>query len=326
MAIGSGLAASLGIGQETTYGTPVAPTRWYEFNSEDIALEKMIVQGEGLRSGDRIRRAARRNFTTRQGAGSFDLNVPTKGLGLLLRHLMSTTATPVQQGATTAYLQTYALGTEALSFTGQVGLPDTGGTVRPKTAHGCVVTGWEFSVDTSGILTLKVDVDAEDVEHTTALTAPSYVTASEFHFAHGSVTFDTVAVANVLSASVAAGIAVKTDRFFLGAAGLKARPILNDFSDVTGSLEVEFGDLTTIQNRYTADTAVAVVLLFEAAVISGAFKETLKFTLPSAYFDTGTPQVGGPDVLTQSVDFTSLANSSGAALTIDYISTDVTVT
>ena len=37
MAIRSGLAAQIGIGVESTVGTAVTPTRFYEFNDESIA-------------------------------------------------------------------------------------------------------------------------------------------------------------------------------------------------------------------------------------------------------------------------------------------------
>ena len=36
MAIRSGLASQIGIGAETTYGTPVTPTEYIEFNSESL--------------------------------------------------------------------------------------------------------------------------------------------------------------------------------------------------------------------------------------------------------------------------------------------------
>ena len=48
MSIGTGLAASLGVAAETTFGTYVAPTRFYEFNSESLAKVKNFVQGGGL--------------------------------------------------------------------------------------------------------------------------------------------------------------------------------------------------------------------------------------------------------------------------------------
>ena len=47
MAVGSGLSATFGIATETVPLTPVAVTRFAEFDSETMALKKGMVQGAG---------------------------------------------------------------------------------------------------------------------------------------------------------------------------------------------------------------------------------------------------------------------------------------
>ncbi len=149
MAIGSGLGASFGAAPEVTYGTYVAPTKHYEFSpssGEDLKKQQTFVQGGGLAAGTLAQRGTRRAMTAESGAGSITMDVPNKSFGLLLQALMGTTVTPVQQGATTAYLQTHALADNfGKNLTLQKGVPQTDGVVKPYTFLGSKVTGAEFS-------------------------------------------------------------------------------------------------------------------------------------------------------------------------------------
>lgn len=134
MAIGSGLAAQIGFAAESTYGTYVAPTRFLEFNKADLKKVKNTVQGGGLAAGRFAQLGSRRAVTSEAAAGSVEMEVINKGFGLLLAHLLGSSATAVQQGGSTAYLQAHTLGDNfGKSLTTQVGVPDLTGTVRPYT-------------------------------------------------------------------------------------------------------------------------------------------------------------------------------------------------
>ena len=109
MAGGSGLWAQLGIAPEVTYGTFVAPTKFIEFTKESLVLKKTTAQSAGIAAGRLMALSSRRVVTQREVSGSVDLEVTNKAMGLILQSLMGTTVTPVQQGATAAYLQTHTL-------------------------------------------------------------------------------------------------------------------------------------------------------------------------------------------------------------------------
>src|SRR5690349_20485542 len=102
----SGNDARLGIAKETTYGTRVAPTRFYPFTAESLAYEYNKYRSQALGMGRWTRPAIR---TTSMGTGNIEGEVPTTGLGYLLDGLHGNTVTPVQQAATTAYVQTHTL-------------------------------------------------------------------------------------------------------------------------------------------------------------------------------------------------------------------------
>jgi hypothetical protein len=113
---------------ETTYGTFVAPAKFIEFTKESLVLKKTTAQSAGIAAGRLLPLSSRRVVTRKEVTGSFDMEIANKGMGLMLQALMGTTVTPVQQAATTAYLQTHTLASVAgKSLTIQKGVPLTSG-------------------------------------------------------------------------------------------------------------------------------------------------------------------------------------------------------
>ena len=165
MAVGAGLSASFGIATETTVGTPVAVTRFYEFDSETLSMKKHTAQGVGLRQGALTKRGARRILTGREAGGDVSLDVVTNGFGLLLQHMLGSftaTATSVGGGL---YQQVHNIGTlNGKSFTAQVVDPDTSGVLTQEafTYPGCKITAWDLSVAAGAQAKLKLTIDALD--------------------------------------------------------------------------------------------------------------------------------------------------------------------
>src|SRR5688500_13110150 len=107
MGVAIGQQTVFGIGEETTYGTAVAPTRFYEISSESLALATNKITSNAMRPGGyNPRLSSRRIVSSRAAAGDVKIDVITKGMGLFLKYLLGPALTPtvVQQGGTTAYL------------------------------------------------------------------------------------------------------------------------------------------------------------------------------------------------------------------------------
>lgn len=165
MAVGSGLSATFGIVQEVTPGTPVAVTRFYEFDKETLSEKKHTVQGAGLRGGGLFKRGSRRVQTAREAGGTVGFDVPTAGLGLMLQNMFgsfSTTATSVGGGLFQQIHNTGSL--QGKTFTTQVVKPDYSGvlTQNAYTYTGCKITDWTISGQTEAQLKLEVTIDAWD--------------------------------------------------------------------------------------------------------------------------------------------------------------------
>lgn len=181
MSIGSGISAQLGIATETTPGTPVAVTRFVEFDSETMAMKKHTVQGAGLRGGSLVKRGIRRNVVAREAAGDIAFDVPTNGIGLFLQHMLgsfSATATSIGGGM---YQQIHNIGSlQGKAFTLQIVKPDTSGTLSADafTYPGCKVSDWELSVQQQQQLKLKLTLDAIDEATPSNSFAPTTLSAA----------------------------------------------------------------------------------------------------------------------------------------------------
>ncbi|MGV9755437.1 phage tail tube protein [Streptomyces tricolor] len=325
MAIGSGLGAQLGIAAESTYGTFVAPTKFLEFTKESLVLKKTTAQSTGIASGRLMALSSRRVVTRKEVSGSIDLEVTNKGQGLLLQALMGTSVTPVQQGATAAYLQTHTLAdTAGKSLTVQKGVPLTSGTVTDKTFLGCKVTSAEFSCEVGGMLTATYEFDGKDCDEGQTLAAASYSNMSPFHFGQMAVKSGTFGAETALDGIRKVSVKIErpqdTERFYANQAALKKEPITNDLVRITGTLETDYVS-TALDDLHTSDAATSLVWEFTGPLIAATFYETFRITLAAVKLDEGPPVVDGYGVVKPTFNFTALYDGTNLPK-IEYISTD----
>lgn len=311
MAIGSGIGAQLGIATETTFNTPVTVTRFYEFTNESLNYNKNTAVGLGLRAGGQLPRSQRRVVTTSDVTGDVNLDLPTSGLGLLLAHAMGSFPTKA------AGAFTFTLGDVAgHSFTTQVGVPQYGGTVTPKTMGGCKISSWELAVSNAGIATGRFSVDGASFTTATSLATASYSASTNlFHFAQSAITVDGAAVANIKDFTLTVDNVIKNDRFNLGASGVKSAQVSNGFRKITGTVTAEFTD-TTLLAKFLSDASAALALSFTSG------SDALSITVSAVKFDGEAPQVAGPEVIDVNFSFEAYDNGTDAPLTIVYTTAD----
>jgi hypothetical protein len=328
MAIGSGLGAQLGIAAESTYGTFVAPTKFIEFTKEGLALKKTTALSSGIAAGRLLGLSARRVLTRQEVQGSIDFEVTNKSMGLLHQALMGTTVTPVQQGATTAYLQTHTLASVAgKSLSIQKGVPLTTGTVTDKSFVGCKVTSGEFSCSVGEMLMASFEFDGKNCDEGQTLASASYPSMSPFHF--GQMAVKTGAFGSEAALDGIRKMSCKierpqdVERFYAGQAGLKKEPIENDLVKITGTLETDYV-AKTLDDLHTSDGETSLVWEFIGPNIASTFFETWRLTLPSIRLDEGPPVVDGFGVVKPSFNFTSLYDGTNQPK-IELISTDTTL-
>lgn len=331
MAIGSGLASQVGMKKETVaYGTRAVPDLFFEFESEGGVRQQKYLESRMLRSGRFYQSAPRRILTTRDAQVTLNGEVPIKGMGSFFDLMHGNTVTPVQSGATTAYVQTHNItGDPNKSATIQVGKPDTGGaaasgTIRPFDYLGCMLSGTTFSCAVDDWLKFALTFDAQDEDTAQTLATASYATLLEgFHFQQCTVTINGV-VQNLTTGSLVKSMSLDlstpraTERYGLRSTALKAKPILNDYSAGAGSLGFEFTDMTQYA-LFTAGTKVPVIIDFTSATMAGtAVPYRLTFTMASCQFTGTTPAVSGPDLLDFEAPFVILDDGTNPPVVIAY--------
>ena len=338
--IPSGLGATWGLGQETTVGTAVTPTRFLPVNSDKVVGSKKTVQSEALHSG-LFELGARRRLVMHEAKGQVDLDLTDRGLGLLLKNMIGSSATAVQQGGSAAYLQQHTPGdTLGLGLTLQSGRPDITGTIRAFTYNGAKVTDWELSCSTAGLAKLTATFDAWDESTATAYTAPSYTAANVLSFVDASLLLGatitttsgiasysagTAPVGTVKSVSIKGQNGLAVDRQQVGSL-TKREALSNAFRKYTGQMVVEFANLTELYNLYYADTATSLVVSFTGGTaIAASYYPGLTIICPQIFLDGAPPATDGPGVLELTIPFTILDDGTDPPIQFNYMSKDTTL-
>jgi hypothetical protein len=303
MPLASGLAGQLGLVSEVTYGTFAVPTRFFEFVSESLTLERERIESAGIRAGRRV--LHRWAPGVQRVTGDVQLELAAQGFGIVFTHMFGAVATT---GAG-PYTHTFTPGDLAGdSLTVQVGRPDIGGVVRAFSYLGCKVASWELSaaVNEYAMLTLSLYGAHEDTAQTLA-TAAYPATLSPFTFLHGSVSVAGSAF-DVKDFTLTGDNGLATDRHFIRATTPERpkEPLEAALRSYGGTLTADFTDLTAY-NRYVNGTEAALVLTFNAGASA-----TLTITTNVRY-DGATPTIGGQDLLELSLPFKAVSGTSDAA-------------
>lgn len=332
MAIGSGLGGSIGIAPESSYGTYTAPNRWYKPTGEvSWKKSKTTYQGGGVAAGRLAQPGLGRVVTNRAAAGSLPMEVSKGKMGVLLQQIFGSTPTPTLQNTSTGYLQEHSLvDNRGRFFTGQVGLPDTGGTIRPYSFLGGKIISAEFACSVSQPLMVTLECDFRDVVETETLAAVSYTVGQEqpFHFAQWTPklgTYDSeAAVQGVRGFTFKIARPQDSERFYGGNAGLKSEPLMNDWVQVGGSVDVDFATKGDFADRYAGDTSTAMVHEFIGSSLGGAptISETFRLRAAQVFFDEGTPNLSGPGIVTTSFNWVAQNDLTNPIAECDYISID----
>lgn len=329
MSYGSGLAAQLGAAAETTYGTRVAPTRFYEFLSATPQRTDTWTGMQGIGAGRLVQRmpASRRPRTLFNGTLGLSLEVLTTRFGLLLSHIVGGTE-PTPTGVGPAKTQTHQLGeARGRSLSCQLGIPQTNGTVQPFDVLGAKVTQASFTCEVGGLLQCDLQLDGREIVETNAIATPSLPAASApFHFAQSTFKVGGSPVDGIRSVTATVNRSLAVDRHYVGAGGKKAEPIENGYAEASFSLGTDFLTRAAFLDAFAAGTPLSVVWEFVGAQIETGINETFRVTAPQVFVEGQTPGVSGPEVVAPAVALRAYApDDATPAVTVDYISTDTTV-
>ena len=313
---------SVGTGKETTYGTAVTPNRWYEFTEpKPFAPDLGVKQGAGIRAGSRVARSARRVTTVRKANGDINLEVFSKGLGLMLEACMGAGVSSLV--STGVYQQLYTFADDLTSHTVQFGVPNADGTINAITFKGSMVSSWELGGSVGEIATLKTTWDARDWDTSTAYASPTYATGGNLFTVEdatiftGTLTAPTTTVLGSMPTTIA-GVsdfklsvdnALVADRFFANGGGLKAKPKPGTRAPKI-EMKVEYG-ANDLRDAFLSQTPLGVVFSLVGGPLNTG-TEVVQVVIPEIKLDGDLPE-GGPDAIaTQAIKATVLDNLTAA--------------
>lgn len=319
----------IGFADESTYaGTPApAVTRFFEFNTEDIAETEGRTLSTGLRVGTYVDRADRFTPYFEGAAGNVEMDVLTKGFGYFLKHMLGSVSTSAV--ADSLYTHTGTMGDLwGDSFVMQVGRPlNPSGTVQPFTYLGGKVTDWELANAVNGNLVLTLGTDFAQVDTTAGLATASYPSAMEPLTWAGGVVSVGGATVDVTEITIKGENALKTDRRFIRGNTDKKQPTSGRRS-VEVALKLDFESMA-MRNRVHALTRSAAIGQVEAqwtapTLAGTSSKPFLRANMPTVRFDEWKAAIGGPEGIDQEVTGVVVFDGTNSPVTIQYGSTDAT--
>lgn len=338
MATGSGLCSQFGFKNETTAGTLVTVDHFLKHVTVGgDGLNLMTVTDEGLGGCALVPTVDRTVKVGQQVAREVELNVGTRGLGLIVKQMLGSSVTTPTLVSGSFYRQPHWNGDIAgKSLSVQFGFPETTatGTNQPITVNGCKISQWELSQVRNELLKLRFSLDGWNEVTATALATASYpstvgATANEplrfncFSAKIGgtaSVSSGVVSVASGVEIAGCRGVSVKgvqpirTDGFFSGGNGTKSEQILagGAFQDFTADLDVEFQSRTQLYDLLAAYTTVPLELSWVGKIDAGTSQfGKLSVIFPNAKVPTSAINVGGPEGLDNKTSLKAYGDPAG---------------
>lgn len=326
----------------TLYGSSVAgstitpaPSRFWAFVKESMGLQNGRIVSKAV-GGNRRVEGSNRFVVDRQGAsGELEFEVESKGFGFWLKHMVGPVVTT---GPTdSAYTHTASFPTtlpgmlgSCFNLQGTVVPVGGGGAELVKTYIGCKVTGWELGFQTSGLLTLKLMIDAMDELRTITKATASYSANPELlSFAGAVITIAGTTFDVPTKGTIKCDMGYDLNRRYARSNTLHREPAEADFRKIDVDLEGEFDNVLTAYARYAstvaADAVVAMTFAFTGKILIGATTyPSLTVTIPAARLDGETPTTDGPGIPAQKIRAQAMYNNTDSPLSIAYVTTDAT--
>ncbi|MFC7979510.1 phage tail tube protein [Streptomyces cinereoruber] len=309
-----------GVVDETTYGTAVAVSKFFEFTDEGVSGKYERIDSEAIRAGTRVLRSDRFAVNPKGAEGDVKMEVVSAGFDFWLKHMLGGLSSDTPAGGFTTHTATLG-NLNGKSFTAQVGRVDNTGAVVPFTYEGGKVTEWELANAVDELLNLSVSLDfaKETIGAGTGAYAAGTPTfpanATLFSFNGGTVTVGGSSF-QISDFSLKGSNGLKSDRYFIRNSGKKSEPLESDLRKYEWSIKGEFSGTTHVSRVAAAIASGAVANI--TALWDGPDGSQVKVELPLARFDEGPVNVGGREVVAHDLSGIALTDGTASPVTITY--------
>lgn len=288
-------ASHIGWDEETIWGTPVAPTKFAELVSEDLAANNPQGISEGARNV-----TDRRIFpNVKSAGGSFELELFYEGFLRLFEYLMGDAVTAAA-GPSLSFKHTFKLqDAQNLGLTIEV--------ERDKVAQryeGCLISGATFNFASDQITRGNFNVIGQQGRE--AVTPGTFVAPPDkpvLH-THFSAEIDDVAV-TLLAAELTIEQNLQADKTGVGTEDI-LKPVRAGKRTVSGTITVDLDDNAHL-TKYLAGTLFKLELLHEGTVaIETTFFDEMNFTMTKCFFESHPDNIGGPGPIIVTLPFRAI--------------------
>lgn len=310
----SGLQNHIGLGKESVYGTPVAPTVFIPINESDgIQINKDIQFVESIKAG-----VAGKNKFAYTGkveySGGFESDAYPQFTGHLLHSALGLSSSALESGETTVYKHTF---TEALSKPSYT-IEQKIGEIVKKFA-GFIVKNIKFEGKAGEAVTFGIEGIAKSQSDATEST-PTYETSRPFNFA------DVVAVkigntdikANCEEFSFEYDNAIES---FYSLGSNEPATYYPKPSEAKGKLTLYLDNTTKdFLSDYISKTERSIEIKVEGSSIGVASKETLRIYLPKAVMTQVATKLS-TEYNAMEIEFEGIVDPTDGLLKIELINT-----
>jgi Phage tail tube protein len=334
--VGAGIGSSLGSAVETTWGTWLTPTKWPEYGKCGVEFKPHRMQGELLAAGLAVQRDTWRVQTTSTVDGPFEMPLFYKGAGQWLGLIMgSLGVAPVQQGGTTAYLQTHTLAINNIgqSLSLQIGIPQLSGVIKQRNWRGVKATKAVFECAQDAYLTGSWDLDGQGEDTTNTYGAAGFAAGNNVYafnlatFKFGALGSEAV-VEGVRKLTLTVERPLEVANFYQDGTGVKQEQTPTGYVAITVAIESDYISDPAFVAQFVADTPQSLIWDFPTGVAAGTgFNYDIKFLVPNLRWEKGAPTVEGPKIVQPKIELKALYNTATTAypMSISYMSTDTTL-
>lgn len=292
------MARGLGVGKETTYGTAVSATKYYDILRESLRLRKTLIFDTDSVASREVLKSAR---GIEHVEGDIEMNLNSQEIGHILLSLLGSVST----SGTGPYTHTFTPAEDLPSLT----LRSILDAVTEKIIAGVVVDTFELTADV-GKARVVVGVLGKSLTFSTPST-PTFSAQEDFVGGEAIVTL--------------AGTTKKPRRLTLRINNnLEQIFVLGDYSmqkpkpkklDVTGSFELDF-ESTTEYNDFLNMTPKDLEITFTKG------SHSIKFDIDKFYYTDARVEVRGRELLVGRFDFRAVKPETGNSIKVILVNDD----
>ena len=315
MSQGFGYAAWVGFGVESTYGTAVSRTKFFEFDSESLDFKMGYTPKNSVRSSDLM--ATRAVKTKKEVSGAIDFAVSYSNMEVLFKHALGTNNTtgagPYTHALTLASALPTGLSIEVNRDAANVGAGSS------WLYEGCQIDSLTLSHEPESWLMASFEFVGEDSSNTTVST-PTIATFDGISWDELVVTLNGVTI-DVMSYELKLSNNLAKDRFKLGS---RVRKGLGRSGprEVTGTLKMEYDAKTTSDFFRVNSETTPGILLF--TYTSGA--KSLAISVPYPLFTGKDPAVDNAGPIPIELSFRGYGSiSDNTAMSMTFVNSVTTV-